>query len=161
MFRICFPSLSLTSLVPLEVVSATIPCRCAEPVVHFLFEGSHNVARFGKFAAVACFHDPESLFSSEFATVFGSLFDTVEFEPPDSIDMEQFIDHLEDRADEDLVLEYDRTATWCLLTTERIPGQLQVTPERISLTTPQPELPAQLLQSFFDYRTCLDRINCL
>ena len=108
---------------------------------------------------VTDFREPEALFSSEFATVFGTLFDTVEFDPPDAIHVDEFIDHLEDRADESLRLDYDRTASWCQLKADRIPGELHVTAERISLKTQQPELPSLLLKSFFQFHDCLVRID--
>ncbi len=109
---------------------------------------------------VSDFRGPEALLSSEFATVFGSLFDTVEFEPPEPIDMERFIDHMESQQDGEIEIEFDRTATWCELTTNSIPGQLTVTSERISLTTNQPDLPARLLEAFFEFRSCLRGIEC-
>ena len=106
------------------------------------------------------FRDTERLFSSEFATVFGNLFDTVEFEPPEPIDMEAFIDSLENREGDDIKVEYDRTATWCQLMTEAVPGQLYVESDRVALVTQQPQLPAQLVEAFINFRECLTGIEC-
>lgn len=101
---------------------------------------------------VSDFHDVESLLSSQFASVFGRLFNTVEFYAPEAIDIESLIDSLEARNDSDLHVEYDRTATWCSLTTSRIPGELSVESDCISLVTQQPQLPASLLEAFFQFR---------
>lgn len=109
---------------------------------------------------VTDFKETDALFSSEFAKVFGGLFDTVEFEPPEEIDVERLIDRLEDRTDSDLNLDYDRTATWCIVSTQDIPGRLQVAADRIALVTNQPDLPARLLEAFFQFRTSLHGIGC-
>ncbi|MEQ9409080.1 MAG: hypothetical protein RIK87_15195 [Fuerstiella sp.] len=109
---------------------------------------------------VSDFRQPEPLLSSEFATAFGKLFDTVEFEPPEPLDIEDFIDRLEARHDPALSLDYDRTATWCQLTSSDIPGLLNICSDRIALRTMQPDLPARLLESFFLFRSCLKGIEC-
>jgi hypothetical protein len=106
------------------------------------------------------FRDTERLFSTEFANVFGSMFDTVEFEPPEPIDMEAFIDSIEAREGNDIAVEYDRTATWCQLTTVAVPGQLYVESDRVSLVTQQPQLPARLVEAFINFRECLAGIEC-
>ncbi|APZ91109.1 hypothetical protein Fuma_00695 [Fuerstiella marisgermanici] len=109
---------------------------------------------------VTDFRDTEQLFSSAFATVFGNLFDTVEFEPPEPIDMEAFIDSIENREDDDISIEYDRTAVWCQLMTDAVPGQLYVESDRVALVTQQPQLPARLLEAFINFRACLAGIEC-
>ncbi|MEZ6130617.1 MAG: hypothetical protein R3C59_18170 [Planctomycetaceae bacterium] len=101
---------------------------------------------------VTDFRNTSALLSSEFASVFGRLFNTVEFQCPESIDMEAFIDQMEDRNDPDLSVDYDRSSTWCSLTTSRIPGELSVQSDRIALITQQPQLPARLLEAFFQFR---------
>ncbi len=106
------------------------------------------------------FRKTASLLSSEFATVFGKLFNTVELAPPEPIDIEAFIDSIEDRENSDLSLEFDRSVTWCQLTTPRIPGILCVETDCVALTTPQPELPSQLLEAFFSFRDQLTGIEC-
>lgn len=105
------------------------------------------------------FRETSALLSSEFATVFGKLFNTVEFEPLEPIDMEAFIDNIEDREDSDLSIEFDRTTTWCYVTTPRIPGTLSVETDCVALTTLQPELPARLLEAFFSFREHLTGID--
>ena len=109
---------------------------------------------------VTDFRHPEPLLSPEFATVFGNLFNTVEFEPPEPIDVEDFIDAMEDRSDTSMQIDYDRTATWCQLSIESLPGQLKVENDRVAFVTSQPQLPAQLLDAFFRYREQLKGIEC-
>ena len=108
---------------------------------------------------VTDFRDPEPLLSSEFATVFGNMFDTIRFEPPEAITIEEFIDAMEDRDDKTMTIDYDRTSTWCQLSLENIPGQLLVESDCVSLTTNQPQLPARLLEAFFRFREELTGIE--
>ena len=108
---------------------------------------------------VTQFHDPVPLLSPEFATVFGMVFDTVEFEPPEPIHIEAFIDSIENRNDS-LNLEYDRQSTWCELTTALIPGRLVVETDRVAFVTNEPQLPARLLNAFFEFRTQLTGLEC-
>ena len=109
---------------------------------------------------IAHVRDPVPLLSPEFAAVFGTVFDTVEFEPLDPIHMEAFIDSIEERDDESINLEYDRQSTWCELTTAAIPGRLLVESERVAFITNQPQLPARLLNAFFQFRTQLTGLEC-
>ncbi|MCP4788111.1 MAG: hypothetical protein GY903_13380 [Fuerstiella sp.] len=106
------------------------------------------------------FRDPDPLLSPEFAAVFGTVFDTIEFEPPEPIHIEAFIDSVEDREDDSIKLDYDRQSTWCELTTALIPGQLLVESDRIAFVTNEPQLPARLLSAFFEFRTQLTGLEC-
>ena len=109
---------------------------------------------------VSEFRDPEQLFSGEFAAVFGQSFDTVEFTPTVMIDLEAFIDHIEDRADESLSIDYDRRSTWCEISIVDIPARMVVQSDLVSLTALHPQIPAQLLESFFAMRKRLTGIEC-
>ena len=106
------------------------------------------------------FHDPVPLLSPEFATVFGTVFDTVEFEPQEPIHIEAFIDSIEDRDDDTIKLEFDRQSTWCELTTVLIPGRLLVETDCVAFVTNEPQLPARLLNAFFQFRTQLTGLEC-
>jgi hypothetical protein len=101
---------------------------------------------------VAEFRAPQQLFSSAFSSVFGSLFDTVELEPPESIDLADFIDQIEDRGLENITLDYDRNTTWCHINLKGVLGQLRLTPDRVSLVVSQPQSPTRLLEAFFQVR---------
>ncbi|MEZ6060047.1 MAG: hypothetical protein R3C19_06780 [Planctomycetaceae bacterium] len=109
---------------------------------------------------VSEFRSPEQLFSGEFASVFGQSFDTVEFTPPAMIDLEAFIDHVEDRDDNSLTIEYDRRSTWCELSIDEIPARMVVRSDLVSLIARQPQIPAQLLESFLAMRKRLKGIEC-
>ncbi|MEO2027498.1 MAG: hypothetical protein ABGZ23_16615, partial [Fuerstiella sp.] len=78
------------------------------------------------------FRDPVPLLSPEFAAVFGTVFDTVEFTPLEPIYIEAFIDSIEDRDDESISLDYNRQSTWCELATALIPGRLRVESDRVA-----------------------------
>ncbi|MEZ6125887.1 MAG: hypothetical protein R3C49_22395 [Planctomycetaceae bacterium] len=132
-----------------------------------LFEYRMTVTQSGEDPAEAVFRrqvsefrDVESLMSAEFSAAFGRLFHAIEFEPPVSIDVEAFIDHIEDQPEEDFSIDYDRTATWGRLTCARIPGTLMILPDRVTLTTTQPELPTRLLEAFLQFRGRLVGIEC-
>lgn len=107
---------------------------------------------------VSDFHDPKALMSSEFATVFANVFNTIEFEPPVAIEMEEFIDTMEERDNDSMSIEFDRTATWCELTVPSIPGTLLVESDRVALVTNQPQLPARLLEAFLSFQEHLPTI---
>ncbi len=106
------------------------------------------------------FRAPQELFSSAFSSVFGNLFDTVELLPPTSIDLAEFIDRIEERALDTITLDYDRNTTWCHVNLKGVMGQLQMTPDRISLVVSQPQSPTRLLEAFFQVRSHFSGIEC-
>jgi hypothetical protein len=106
------------------------------------------------------FRAPQELFSSAFSSVFGNLFDTVELLPPTSIDLAEFIDRIEERALDTITLDYDRNTTWCHVSLKGVMGQLQMTPDRISLVVSQPQSPTRLLEAFFQVRSHFSGIEC-
>jgi len=110
---------------------------------------------------VAEFLDPQPLLSDEFHRVFGTLFDTVEFEPPEPVDLEDFIDHIEDRPSDDLSVDYDRSATWCRVSALSHHAEMTVYQDRVSVRSLQPGSPSVLLQSFFAVRDSLPGIAWL
>ena len=67
------PSHTLTQLARISTVMedpllfaafAGVPVGCAEPVVHFFFEGRHNLFRLREDALVLGLHDPDAQCSS-------------------------------------------------------------------------------------------------
>ncbi len=99
--------------------------------------------------------DSEPIFSDEFAYVFDELFDTVEFSPPTKVDLEAFIDHIEELDDDRIDLQYDRSATWCDLVIEGIGGKVHVTAATLRMVLTKPEAPRQLLEAFFEMQNAL------
>lgn len=109
---------------------------------------------------VSDFQDPESLLSAQFAAVFGRLFDTVEFEPAEPIQVDEVIDRFEASEESEIEIDYDRATTWCELTAERLPGRFIIRSDRVALITRQPQLPAQLLEAWLQFRARLKGIEC-
>jgi hypothetical protein len=106
------------------------------------------------------FNAPEPLLSDSFSATFGTTFDTVEFEPLDPVDVEAFIDWIENQSDGKLEPDYDRMATWCRLTArDQTASTMLVQSHVISLTSLQPVPPVSLLQSFFSFRDMLPEIQ--
>lgn len=102
---------------------------------------------------------PESVLSDSFAAAFGTVFDTVEFTPTDPIDVPGLIDWIEDRSENHLRPEYDRTCSWCRLTA---PGptasEMLVEQHQVSLRSLTPCLPETLLKSFLALQTLLPSV---
>ena len=109
---------------------------------------------------VTDFRETAPLMSSGFSAVFGKLFNTVEFEPLEQIDVEAFVDAMETRGDQAIRIDYDRHCTWCDLSLDRIPGKLTVFTDRVAFVTHHADLPAELLSAFFEFRTELNGIEC-
>lgn len=102
---------------------------------------------------------PEELLSDEFAKVFGDVFNSIEVSPPATINMEEFIDSMEDLDKHTLSIDFDRTATWCQLSIVRVPGELLVETDQISLVLDQAQPPTKLLDAFFQFREELKDIE--
>jgi hypothetical protein len=105
------------------------------------------------------FRKPEMMTAVEVSTTFGNLFDTVELLPPSGIDVSEFIDQIEDLTPLGVTLDYDRTATWCVIGIKGIAGQVRLTGDLLSLVVHQPQPPAKLLDSFFQVRSCFAGIE--
>ncbi len=99
--------------------------------------------------------EPEQVLSPAFASVFPKTFSTVEFTPPQPIDLTAFIDQLEDSADDRCKLNYDPAATWCRLSLQGLLGQIEVTPTRFALLQLSPTSPQTLLEAFFKIQAML------
>ncbi|MCA9049801.1 MAG: hypothetical protein KDA89_13790 [Planctomycetaceae bacterium] len=98
---------------------------------------------------------PELLTDSRLSRIFGTLFDTVEFNPPGPIDLEELIDALEERDDESMSIQYDRSVSWCEVSLKPVPGVLKVETERIALRATTPIQPEKLIEGFIRLRRCL------
>lgn len=99
--------------------------------------------------------EPEQVLSPAFASVFPKTFSTVEFKPPQPIDLPAFIDQLEDADDDRIKLQYDPAATWCRLSMPGLLGQFEVTPQRFALLQLNPTSPQALLEVFFRIQAML------
>lgn len=99
--------------------------------------------------------EPEQVLSPAFESVFPKTFSTVEFAPPQPIDLPAFIDQLEETADERVKINYDPAATWCRLSMLGLLGQIEVTPQRFALMQLNPASPKVLLEAFFKIQAML------
>ena len=93
--------------------------------------------------------DTNHLLSENFAEVFGSLFDTVEFNPPEPIDLEEIIDRVESIDDERIWIDYDRQITYCEVTLEGHDEKIHITRDSFRIVHPKAESPRELIDSLF------------
>ncbi len=77
--------------------------------------------------------------------VFSNTFESVELISRHAIDLEELIDRLEELDDKDMVIDYDRQATWCKLSFEGLEGHMVFRSECVSLHKPQTESPSRLI----------------
>lgn len=109
---------------------------------------------------VTNFTKAEAVLSDDFASTFGTVFDTVEFVPPEPVDVESFIDWIEDQPDGGLTPDYDRTATWCRLTAPaKMSATMLVQHHLVSLKSLTPCSPETLMRSFLAFQQLLPAIE--
>lgn len=99
--------------------------------------------------------DTDILSHDGFMSVFGNQFNCVEYTPPEPIDIESFIDHVEDQEFPEVQIDYDRTASWCTLTAPGIPGEVSLEGSTIRLNMAQLQPPLDLLNAFIALQTQL------
>lgn len=104
---------------------------------------------------LASITDLEILSNDGFTAIFGSQFNCVEYTPVEPIDIEAFIDHVEDQDFPQVEIDYDRSATWCTLTAPGIPGEVSLEDNTIRLTMAQAQSPLDLLNAFLALQTQL------
>lgn len=97
--------------------------------------------------------DPKPLFSTAFASVFQTYFDTVEFALPNDIDIGALIDSIEEADDARIGIEYDPETTYCILSVASIEGRIRITKRAMRIEYPKAEAPKLLLSSFLAIRT--------
>ncbi|MFN9641622.1 MAG: hypothetical protein ACK56W_16650, partial [Pirellula sp.] len=97
--------------------------------------------------------DPKPLFSTAFASVFQTFFDTVEFALPNAIEIGDLIDSIEEADDARIGLEYDPETTYCILSVAGIEGRIRITKRAMRIEYPKAEAPKLLLSSFLAIRT--------
>ena len=102
----------------------------------------------------------EAVLRDGFSSTFGTIFDTLEFAPVAPINVEEFIDWIEDRADSQLESDYDRTATWCrLIAPQQMASTMLIEAQMVSLKSLSPCPPETLVRSFMAFRELLPPIT--
>ena len=110
--------------------------------------------RVSEFAAL------EAVLRDGFSSTFGTIFDTLEFAPVEPIDVEEFIDWIEGKADSQLEPDYDRTATWCcLIAPQQMASTMLIEAQLVSLKSLSPCPPGTLVKSFMAFRELLPAIT--
>lgn len=92
-------------------------------------------------------HTLETIDSGGLDEVFCNTFESVELISSQAIDIEKLIDRLEDLGDENMVIDYDRHATWCQLSFERMPGVMVFRSEGVTLEKQETASPSALVSS--------------
>ncbi|MCA9212103.1 MAG: hypothetical protein KDB27_03485 [Planctomycetales bacterium] len=91
--------------------------------------------------------DSEHILGDSFLEVFGDAFDIVQFTPPEPIDLEEIIDHVESIEDEQLVLEYDRHLNYCEVTIEGCDERIRFTRDSCQIMHSRGKPPSMLIES--------------
>lgn len=104
---------------------------------------------------VAEIQNPDAIISQNFAHVFESTFDTVEFSPPRRFTLTEVIDRIEQLDDDKIEINYDHATTWCTLSMKGIDGTVHITADTFKLIKSSPQKPQALLKSFFDFQRAL------
>ncbi len=105
---------------------------------------------------VSNFTTAEPMLADDFSATFGTTFDTIEFVPPDPIDVESFIDWIEEQPDSQLDPDYDRTTSWCrLLAPQNMASTMLIQTHLVSLKSLTPCPPRTLVKSFLAFRDLL------
>lgn len=97
----------------------------------------------------------EKVLSAEFAAVFDYMFDRVEFCFDQPLDIEQWIDGIEDRDDSKLKLTYDSQLTECLLQIENLNAEIKINREKVTVVHSQIDQATNILKSFLEAREAI------
>jgi hypothetical protein len=91
--------------------------------------------------------EPAQVASAPFAQVFDGVFRTLQFSLPNPVDLNNCIDAFEDAEIKNLVVSYDRDATYCELRFAGATGAIRVTSNALSIVENHPAKIATLIQS--------------
>lgn len=93
--------------------------------------------------------DPDKVISDEFEEAFSGVFDTLELENGQNIDIDAVVDQIEAIDDERLTVRYDRTSNWCIIEIEGNDSTIEVHPDAFRIVQAHASSPKQLVESFF------------
>lgn len=90
---------------------------------------------------------PSEVASEAFAEVFDNVFHALQYSLPTAVDIEDFIDALEDAEIANVELTYDRDATYCELRFGETPGAVRITADTLAIVQKHPAKISTLLAS--------------
>ncbi len=94
--------------------------------------------------------DPDQVGSTEFASIFDCVFDRIEFNFEHPIQMEDWIDNIEEQDDDRLELDYDSGLQNCSLKIDGVAATIHVCETKFAVVHPQPATTKQILTSYLE-----------
>ena len=98
---------------------------------------------------------PDEIVCEGFARVFDNMFDRIEFALSPPIELEDWIDKVEDLEDERLTLNYDSDATHCTLQIEDVDAKIEVTESSVAVVHSHFDQTRHILASFLEAKKAL------
>ncbi len=92
--------------------------------------------------------EPGRILDSAFGHVFGGMFGSLRFTPPLQIDLDKFIDRMEDLGDPLQSLDFDAAGTYCKVRLNNVDALIKVTATEILLVHDTSKEPRVLIDSF-------------
>lgn len=118
-----------------------------------------NISQVVFHRTVDAIREPDAILSQPFARVFERVFDTLELDMPQTIQLADLIDRIEELDDGRIQMEYDPALTYCALQIEGVAGTITVTLRTLSIVHSKAVSPKNLLQSFLDMQRILVNQN--
>lgn len=94
--------------------------------------------------------ESERILADDFRNVFSGMFGALKFSPPVRVDLEEFIDRMEEMREHLQSLDFDPDGTYCKLRLDGIDAVLKVTTTEISLVHDTSKEPRVLIETFFE-----------
>lgn len=92
----------------------------------------------------------DQILSEQFSLLFDFVFDRIEFTFEQTIDLERWIDAIEENGSDRHQLNYDSQATQCVLTLGGIVADIHVTPSKFAVVYPKPASTREIFSAFME-----------
>lgn len=92
--------------------------------------------------------EPNQLLTKNFETVFGTLFNSIEFVPPWSLDLTAMIDFVEDNPDRKIKIDYDRQISFCEIKVRGCSASVRAEHDSFQIQSSRPVRPRELFKSY-------------
>ena len=92
--------------------------------------------------------EPERILEGAFQNVFGGMFGSLRFTPPRQIDLDQFIDRMEELGDQLQSLDFDPAGSFCKVRLRGVDALIKVTATEVLLVHDTSREPRVLIESF-------------